>query len=69
VVSLEFFIVLIFRPYYEPKLDLVPKNDYQGYLLEIKAAGTLPPSDAYCLDIVVASTSCGPKALSRPVQG
>ena len=50
------------------------KSEYQGYILGGKGSRfvgqiTLPPSCAYCLEIVGAPTSCSPKGLSRPVCG
>jgi len=50
------------------------RYEYQGYLLCGKGGRclgltTLSPSCTDCLEILKASTSWGPKGLSRPVQG
>jgi hypothetical protein len=40
MVSLEFFIDIIFRPHYGPGVDLASnRNEYQKYFLGVKAAG------------------------------
>jgi hypothetical protein len=50
------------------------RNEYQGYLLRVKGGrcvrlNTLPPSFADRLEILGASNSRRPKALSSPVKG
>jgi hypothetical protein len=61
-----------------PGVDSASKrNEYQGYLLgrgggkggRCVGLTSLPPSCAYCLEILGASTSWSPKGLSRPVVG
>jgi hypothetical protein len=56
-----------------PTVDSVSNtNEYQKYFLGGKGGRcvglkTLPPSCAYCLEILGASTSWSPKGLSRPL--
>ena len=55
-----------YRPHYGRGVDSASNgNEYQGYLLEVKA--TLSCGD--CLEILGSSNSRRPKGLSRPVQG
>lgn len=50
-----------FRTHYDPAVDLTSeRNEYQGYLLRVKAAG-VSPSCPNRLEILGASNSCRPK--------
>jgi hypothetical protein len=75
MVSLEFFIDIILRPYYGPGVDLASyRNQYQEYFLGVKGGRcvwltTLPPSCADCLVNLGASYCWNPQGLSRPVMG
>jgi hypothetical protein len=55
-----------YRPHYSRGVDSASNgNEYQGYLLEVKA--TL--SCGSCLEILGSSNCWSPQGLSRPVQG
>ena len=69
----DFSLDSFFQPHYGTGVDSVyNRNEYQGYVLWGKGGRcvgltTLLPSCAEYVAILVGSTSCSPKSLSRPV--
>jgi hypothetical protein len=65
----DFSLTQSFRPHYGPEVDLASnRNDYQGYLLGVKAAGAYVSEPCH-LEILGASNSWSPYGLSRHVKG
>ena len=69
--QLRFLFELIFWPHYGPEVYSASNwNEYERYLLGVKAAGQpLPPLFAGCLQIQGALNFWNPQDLSRPVKG